>query len=96
MEDIERMEGLYTVRYIDEKTGRKTDLVNEKLRNCLLENFDGVTSKYLFPAVSFVGIQSTSHDLGISPRWIFPAIYQRKFILDWMIEELQVSIIDEV
>lgn len=96
MEDIKRMEGLYTVRYIDETTGRKTDLVDEKLRNCLLENFDGVTSKYLFPAVSFVGIQSTSHDLGIGPRWIFPAIYQRKFILDWMIEELQVSIIDEV
>lgn len=96
MEDIKRMEGLYTVRYINKTTGRKTDLVDEKLGNCLLENFDGVISKYLFSAISFVGIQSTSHDLGISPRWIFPAIYQRKFILHWMIEELQVSIVDEV
>lgn len=95
MEDIKRMKGLYTVRYIDETTRRKTDLVDEKLRNCLLVNFDGVASKYLFPAVSFVGIQSRSHDLSIGPRGVFPPIYQRKFILDWMIEELQISIVDK-
>jgi hypothetical protein len=80
------MEGL-TSQIQSYKPVGETHLIEQKLRHSLLVNLNDITLKYLFSAVSLIGVQPYSHDLGIRPRGIFPAIDQGEPILDRMVEE---------